>query len=326
MQFSIILPVYNVEKYLRECLDSILNQTLQDFEIICINDESIDNSLEILNEYSSKDNRVKVYSKKNEGQGIARNFGLKLAKGDFISFIDPDDWIEPTMLEDAYNAAIANNAIVVRFLHRAYFQETKIFNKPHYKNAIKPNAYNSYQDIGQDCLYYSNSPCNKIYKREFLISNNILFSDARIAEDQPFSIKLKLLSPFYYLDKVLYNYRIHNESTTFSKKHNPRKEIEICKDIIKDLHLEKELAEPFDYYIVNRLFKYWNDSKFLFFKTYLEIRGILPSSAIPKINKTIFKYLFSVGNEYDDTTKYKYFYLLGGKVLLFKQKYSSTLN
>ena len=89
-KFSIIVPVYNVEKYLKECLDSIVNQTFGDFEIICINDESTDSSLDILKEYSEHDSRFVVISQKNQGQGVARNKGINLAKGEYVLFVDPD--------------------------------------------------------------------------------------------------------------------------------------------------------------------------------------------------------------------------------------------
>ena len=90
---SIILPVYNVEKYLSQCLDSIVNQTLKDFECICINDGSPDNSLAILKEYASKDSRIKIINQENKGQSSARNVGMNFSKGKYIAFIDSDDWI-----------------------------------------------------------------------------------------------------------------------------------------------------------------------------------------------------------------------------------------
>lgn len=91
---SIIVPVYNVEKYLAKCLDSLVNQTLKDIEIICINDGSTDNSLEILNTYAQKDSRITIIDKKNEGVSAARNTGLNISKGEYIMFVDSDDYLE----------------------------------------------------------------------------------------------------------------------------------------------------------------------------------------------------------------------------------------
>ena len=104
-KISILVPIYNVEKYLRECLDSILNQTLKDIEIICINDGSTDSSLEILNEYSSKDSRVKIINKANSGYGASMNKGLEAASGEYIGIVESDDFIKTTMFEDLYNIA-----------------------------------------------------------------------------------------------------------------------------------------------------------------------------------------------------------------------------
>ena len=98
---SVIIPVYNVEKYLRQCLDSVVNQTLKDIEIICIDDGSTDNSLNILKEYAQKDNRIKIISKKNGGLSSARNAGLKFATGEFVGFVDSDDYIERETYENA---------------------------------------------------------------------------------------------------------------------------------------------------------------------------------------------------------------------------------
>ena len=102
---SIIIPVYNVEKYLRECLDSLLNQTFQDFEIICVDDGSTDKSLEILQEYKRKDDRFVILQQRHSGAGSARNNGIRLAEGKYIQFLDADDYFEPTLLEEMYNHA-----------------------------------------------------------------------------------------------------------------------------------------------------------------------------------------------------------------------------
>ena len=116
IKFSIIVPVYNVELFLRECLDSIENQTFKGFEVICINDGSTDGSLSILQEYAAKDSRFKVISQENQGQGVARNNGIDIAQGEYLLFIDPDDFIEPNMLEIIYKKFQQTDAeIVARF-------------------------------------------------------------------------------------------------------------------------------------------------------------------------------------------------------------------
>ena len=105
IKISVIIPVYNVEKYLRECLDSLINQSFKDFEVICIDDGSTDKSYKILEEYSQKDSRIKVLKQEHNGAGAARNLGIEIAKGKYIQFLDSDDYFEPNMLEELYNTA-----------------------------------------------------------------------------------------------------------------------------------------------------------------------------------------------------------------------------
>lgn len=109
-KISIVIPVYNVEKYLRKCFDSILNQTFQDFEIICVDDGSTDKSLEILQEYKRKDDRFIILQQRHAGAGAARNHGIKLAEGKYIQFLDSDDYFEPNLLEEMYTRAEKSGA------------------------------------------------------------------------------------------------------------------------------------------------------------------------------------------------------------------------
>ncbi|UOK56378.1 glycosyltransferase [Bacillus sp. OVS6] len=107
---SIVVPIYNVEKYLHKCIDSILSQNFTDLEIVLVNDGSTDSCGRICDEYSIKDNRVKVIHKKNGGLSDARNTGIEISTGDFIGFVDSDDWVEPNMYETLYNLCISNSA------------------------------------------------------------------------------------------------------------------------------------------------------------------------------------------------------------------------
>ena len=123
-EISIIIPVYNVEKYLERCLDIVLAQTFRDFEIICINDGSPDNSAAILEEYARKDPRVKVITQQNKGQSVARNNGLECAAGKYIYFVDSDDFIHPQLLEIAYHFITKHNADWVSFRHDEQMRQT----------------------------------------------------------------------------------------------------------------------------------------------------------------------------------------------------------
>ena len=113
---SIIVPVYNAEKTLNKCVDSILNQTFQDWELLLIDDGSTDRSGELCDEYANKDSRVRVFHKINEGVSSARNVGLDNAKGQWITFVDADDWIDKNMYQELYNTAVSSRYRIVQFL------------------------------------------------------------------------------------------------------------------------------------------------------------------------------------------------------------------
>ena len=128
---SVIIPVYNVEKYLSECLDSVVNQTLKDIEIICVNDGSPDGSAEILEEYAQKDNRIKVITQENRGVSEARNSGLKIASGEYIAFLDSDDYIDLKFFEQLYKRGIESNSdvVVCENIYRFSGNKQKLFLK-----------------------------------------------------------------------------------------------------------------------------------------------------------------------------------------------------
>ena len=128
---SVIIPVYNVEKYIEDSLNSVLNQSFKDIEVICVDDESTDNSLRILNEFEARDKRVKVISQKNKGNGGARNTGLKHASGDYVYFLDADDLLFENALEKMYRNAKSNQSDLVIFkITRFYETEDLIYDKP----------------------------------------------------------------------------------------------------------------------------------------------------------------------------------------------------
>ena len=126
---SIIIPVFNAEKYLEKCLDSLVNQTLEDIEIICIDDGSTDNSLEILKTYEQKDKRIKVLQQTNKKQGAARNYGIREAIGEYIGFVDSDDWAELDMFEKLYNKAISTDSDITMCKVIDYNENTKTYSK-----------------------------------------------------------------------------------------------------------------------------------------------------------------------------------------------------
>ena len=126
---SVIIPVYNVQNYLRPCLDSVLKQTLKEIEIICVDDGSTDGSLEILKQYAAKDNRITVLKQKNLHAGVARNAGLAVARGEYLSFLDSDDFFELNMLEESYRLIRKKQADILFYQYKNFNQETQQIEK-----------------------------------------------------------------------------------------------------------------------------------------------------------------------------------------------------
>ena len=174
---SVIIPVYNTEKYLRKCIDSICNQTLSDIEIICVNDCSTDNCFEILKKYLKKDKRIKLINLDiNGGAAKARNFGIESAKGEFVGFVDSDDFLDPDFYEKLYNEAKKNNADA---------------SKGNYKSA-KDGAvdYELNKKIEEDKNNFAYGYCSAIFKRSIITTNNILFpTNLSDMEDPVFTVK-----------------------------------------------------------------------------------------------------------------------------------------
>lgn len=213
MLFSLIIPVYNVEKYLSHCLDSVLNQTFQDWEAICVDDGSADRSSIILDKYAERDGRVKVLKQKNAGTASARNAGLKAAKGDYIFFLDSDDWLVPNALQTLSNHL--NEEDILCFSGCRYFESFKSFNQAdhllprHYKTGIE--YYNENALLPRDFAFVC--VVLRIYRRAFLLQNDLFFADDISYEDN-----LWVPIVLYYAESVsvipdsLYIYRIREGS------------------------------------------------------------------------------------------------------------------
>lgn len=205
---SVIVPVYNVEQYLSECLDSILSQTLKDIEIICINDGSPDNSLEILKDYSKKDSRIKIIDKKNEGVGKARNDGIKASTGEFIAFMDADDFYpSDEVLEILYNDAVNNDVKIAGGRKRYLLPDgrTPVEKYPFNSYGLSFEAYGmtKYADFQYDYGYWQ-----YIYDRKMLIENGIFFPPYKRFQDPPFFVNAMICAGEFYSDDCLsYCYR-----------------------------------------------------------------------------------------------------------------------
>lgn len=227
IKISIIVPVYNTEKYLKKCLDSLINQTLKDIEIICINDGSPDNSLKILKEYEKKDKRIKIIDQENQGVSVARNNGIKIANGEYIGFVDSDDYVDLDFYEKLYNDS-DNVELCSTFL-----DNSKITNQ----------------------IYYYFTNC--IYKRKFIIDNNIYFPEnVTNSEDRCFLWKAVLLSnKINYTKNTHYHYIKRNGSAEQSAMSNKKTESIITSVRIRYNLLNQYEKDKKEYnYLINILF------------------------------------------------------------------------
>lgn len=230
---SVIVPVYNVEKYLERCVNSLRNQTLEDIEIILVDDGSPDNCPKMCDDYVKLDNRIKVIHKKNEGLGFARNSGLEIASGEFVAFVDSDDFIEFTMYEDLYNLINCHNLDTiycgynkiresgriesVRQVEKIELCDSKVMVESFLFEMIGSNpSYNS--DVR-----YLMSVCLALYSRDLIVNNLIKFSSERefISEDLLFNLDYLFRAQSVGIDPgVYYNYCFNETSLTRSYNKN----------------------------------------------------------------------------------------------------------
>ena len=212
---SVLVPVYNVARYLPDCLDSLVNQTLEDIEIICINDGSDDDSLEILYRYAEKDTRINVINKKNSGYGHTMNVGMKEARGEYIGILESDDFTDNAMFEQLYSAAIVCNADIIKTNYWEYRNGNKTLVRP-LKDGPYNVVFNPRRD-NKDVFYSQPAIWTAIYRREFLENNNIIFNETPGASYQDTSfnfIALACAERVILKDDAYVCYRRDNESSS----------------------------------------------------------------------------------------------------------------
>lgn len=196
---SVIIPVYNTEQFLRECLDSVINQTLKDIEIICVDDGSTDNSVQILNEYAQKYNYVKVLTQENKYAGVARNYGMSVASGEFCAFLDSDDCYLEDALEVLYNAAVTHNLDMVKGNFYIFNQDTSIHStSPYSLNASVPDYFKNkvikFDDAPEALIYATDVPWNGLYRMSFIREHEIKFNSLRCVNDHSFFVHCLILA------------------------------------------------------------------------------------------------------------------------------------
>lgn len=271
VKVSIIVPVYNVEKYLSKCLESLTNQTLKDIEIICVNDGSTDSSLTILKEYANKDSRIKIIDKQNEGVSVARNTGINAATGKYLMFVDSDDYLVENACEKALNTIEHNESDICIFGHYdlADGKLVKASINKDITNAKKLN-YQTYTD-------FSINIWDKIYNRNFLIANSIKFiPKIKTSEDVIFNFICQFNNPkIAYSPDILYAYRLESENSATSKSYISS-DIEALKQFMQ-LAIFKNQNKNVQLNVINKFLagSFWNYKKFHNSKTKAEMCEIL---------------------------------------------------
>lgn len=337
---SIMVPIYNAEEYIDKCLSSFVSQTLKNIEIICVNDGSTDSTLKILEEYAAKDNRIIIINEENQGQGIARNNAIKIAKGEYLLFVDADDFIEQNTIEILYNEFYRTNVDLIQFDYKTYrvngkFRGLESYSKKmrkYFNYKIKNNDIYNWHNIKKKNLHEM-SLCvwDKAYKTDFIKKNNIEFALNKNGEDHIFSIKANLLAnKILYLDKAFYHYRTRLGSAV-NKASNDNfcvfDNIKLLKNFLINNNLLNEYEISFNEYTIAVLGWHYANIPFESIDKYLnKCKNILNPKDYKKFLRNIKgkfsipEKLFSLKNHKENGIKRKYLTILGIKFCLNPKK------
>lgn len=237
---SIIVPIYNAEKYLNKCIDSLVNQTKKELEFILVNDGSTDLSEDIIKSY--KDKRIKYFKNKNQGIGKTRNFGIDKATGKYLMFLDSDDYLDINACEKLYNKAIKEKSDLVVFDFYRVEETLKEVTINNFKSSSLKENPNLLLDINL-------GPCNKLIKRELIDKNNTRFNEELKYEDTPFVTEIiKNANKISKLNEYLHYYVIHSNSETTVRDERVFDIIKII-DIIRNQYKDEKYMED----VVNKL-------------------------------------------------------------------------
>ncbi|GAB3711983.1 glycosyltransferase family 2 protein [Flavobacterium koreense] len=244
MKISIIIPVYNVAQYLRQCLDSVLSQSYNNIEIILVNDGSTDDSLSICEEYLQKDERILLLNKANGGLSDARNFGLPKATGDYIWFVDSDDWIVSNAIEILVANLSKLECEVLGFSFINYFEDTNKFSEIAYSQSIALTTGNDY--ILKSTFFFP-SAWSHIYSRAFLEKHQLTFKVNQLHEDDYFNFGCfgRITSIAKIKDGLYYYRRRENSITTLASKENLIKRMNSYVALLQLFETLKDIDQSF---------------------------------------------------------------------------------
>lgn len=315
---SVIIPFNNVENYIEECLNSVLSQTLDDIEVILINDASTDRTLEIVEWYLQKDSRIKLINiNERKGQGFARNRGIEIATGEYIGFVDSDDFIESDMFECLYNSAKTNNTDISMCQVREYDDINENYiTSDYYSLACLSSFQNdifSAEDTKNNILDINVALWNKIYKREYLNNIGEKFPEGFIYEDLPFFFGTYLPAKrIQIVWKNLYSYRINRKNSTMQQFNNKILDrlpmVSLTYEKLKKVPYLSDLKQKIQAWIINDLFHRYSLLKENYHKEFFfQMKKIFQSLEIENIKDDYWKkvyhfqgYLLVMNNTFED--------------------------
>ena len=273
VKVSVIMPIYNTEKYLVQCLESVINQTLKEIEIVCVNDGSTDGSLEILSKYQKKDKRIKIINKQNTGYGDSMNEGIREANGEYIGIVEPDDFVQHDMFEKLYKVAKRKNVDIVKSNYIEFDETSEKF----VQICPEVKLYNKRLNKTDSRIFKAvMNTWTGIYKKSFLIENQILHNTSPGAsfQDTGFWFQtMAMANSVWFVNKAFYHHRMDNPNSSIN---NTKKVYCVCdefkfienklkaKGLFNDLEQEF-LLEKFNHYIYS-FFRISKDKKLEFSK------------------------------------------------------------
>jgi len=335
-KISVIVPVYKVEQYLSRCIDSMLEQTFTDFELLLINDGSTDDSGKICDEYAEIDSRIRVFHKKNEGVSSARNLGLKEAISEWICFVDSDDWVDKTYLEDFFLYPVAKNSIVVQGISYEFQDHKKrIFFS--YNNGLY-DANSSNNGVVENELFHNGCPYAKLFEKQIIKANKIIFNESiSLNEDHLFVLEYyKYIDNINLLSAMNYHYWFDYFETSLTKKYHSFTGLmnasqgffDVLPILIKRYQLTDHdyLCKLYTTCGINQMFKalinsyYFKNIELPFslrFSKFIELRKFISTYYSPK--EFSLKVAKHVVLTYNDTINNIFFFILA-KSLFFRKK------
>ena len=278
---SVIIPVYNTSKYLPQCLESILSQSLKDIEIICVDDGSTDKSLEILKEFSNKDTRIQIYCQENKGGGSARNLGISHARGEYLLFLDSDDYFDEVFFETLYSVAEKDNSDITICEYKLYDNQTGDIDTHISISELHPPKYSPFKYTDNLKYIFHSVPLvvwNRLYNREFIMKSDLRFQEILHFNDVFFChISLLLAKKISLVNQVFVYYRVNQATNTQSKTYTQPYDfslpIKAVREKLMEIDIFEEVEDSFTHYALDSML--YAEKKLRGYNCYSEIHNYL---------------------------------------------------